>query len=94
MKKKIYVGCIDKNIKYLSLDKYSYSYLTIDIFIEKLTQEGLTIIGFQASNKYISGCSNTYRIIFNYKFKERNQFKEKLIKVETDPLIVKYFKIV
>ena len=93
MKKKVYVGCYYRNVKSTGWGSQTYDYLPITVFIERARKEGLTIHNYQDSDYPMMSCMHVYEITFKYKFKERKQFREKLTSVETQPLIIKWFKI-
>ena len=94
MKKKIYVGCYNRNIRSNRVGSYTYNYLPITVFIETARKEGLEIYRYQDVNLIeMWQCNRVYEIIFKYKFKERKQFREKLTNVELQPTIVKWFRV-
>lgn len=94
MKKKIYVGCYSRNVKSTGWGSQTYDYLPITVFIERARREGLEICRYQDTDcPYMWQCNHVYEITFKYKFRERKQFREKLVNVETQPLITKRFKI-
>lgn len=95
MKKKIYVGCYSKNVKSTDGGSHLHNYLPITVFIERARRENLEIYSCQdiSSQEKMWRCNHVYEIVFKYKFRERKQFRQKLINVETQPLIIKWFKI-
>ena len=94
MKKKIYVGCYSRNVKSTGWGSQTYDYLPITVFIERAHKEGLEVYKYQGTNLVgMWQCNHVYEITFKYKFRERKKFQEKLVNIETQPLITKWFRV-